>query len=257
MTAGANLILAVASAITGAALVVALVKKNRSETLSLFLFLSIVVPTVLTTFYLAGATIVENQSSATRGPVHWHADYEIYVCGKSAKTTRLPQTLIPAAQAHAGEADEGLDLVDPKGISNRVGTSDFHEHGDKRIHVEGVVKNLHDISLGKFFEAIGGQLTPTLMRLPTNHGDVTVQNGTPCADGQPGAWQVFVYQTRDKVVTQVRLENFVNYVISPYSTIPPGDCIIFEFSSEPKNQTNKICPFYEIAIEKGELKRGN
>ncbi len=243
-------------------MIFALLKKEKSEGLKLFLFWGMVIPIIFTTLYLAGATVIINQQSVTGGPVHWHADYEIYVCGESIKDENLPQSddhtssfeFFPAAQAHEGEAQEKLDLVDPTGFSNRVGTSDFHEHGDGRIHVEGVVENLEDVSLGNFFKAIGGQLTQTLMRLPTNHGEVIVQNGMNCPDGKPGAWQGFVYKTKGEIVTQEKLENFAEYVLSPYSQVPPGDCIILEFGSESKNRTDKICPFYQIAIEKGELK---
>ncbi len=281
-----NQIIFTSSLIIAALLVFSLLKKEKTEGLKLFLFWGMVIPIIFTTAYLAAGTVIKNQQSVTGGPVHWHADYEIYVCGKSIKDENLPQSddhtssfeflqhlpewlntafllgaipleegagFIPQARAHEGEAEE-LDLVDPTGFSNRVGTSDFHEHGDGRIHVEGVVEHLEDVSLGKFFEAIGGQLTQTFMRLPTNHGEVIVQNGMPCPDGKPGAWQGFVYKTKGDIVTQKKLENFVDYVLSPYSTIPPGDCIIMKFDSEIKNRTEKICQFYQIALEKGEVK---
>ena len=241
-------------------LIVALLKKEQSEGLKIFLFWMIVFAASFTTIFLAMDTIIKNQQSVTKGPVHWHADYEIYVCGKSVKEENLPHSdeqtssfeFIPQAQAHEGETDEELDLVDPTGFSNRVGTSSFHEHGDGRIHVEGVVERLEDVSLGKFFGAIGGQLTQNFMRLPTNHGEIVIENGAPCPDGKAGLWQGFVYKTQGTIVTQEKLNNFVDYILSPYSTIPPGDCIILEFISEAKDRTEKICQFYQIAIDKGD-----
>ncbi len=238
-------------------LAVALLKKDPNEATKQFLFWGIVIPIILVTLFLTVDTVLKNEQSITGGPVHWHADYDIYVCGHEelGQTSRAPYQFIFQASAHEDEGDsQKLDLADPQGLTNRIGSSDFHEHGDNRIHVEGVVEHLENVSLGKFFESIGGELTPTSMRLPTNHGEIITQNGTECQDGEPGTWQVFVYKTQGDIVIQEKLENFVDYVLSPYSTIPPGDCIIMEFSSEIKNRTDKICPFYQIAIEKGELR---
>lgn len=277
-------VLSAGSILIGVLLAVALLKKEPNEATKQFLFWGMVIPIIFVTLFLAVETVLKNEQSVTGGPVHWHADYDIYVCGqeKLGQTSRAPYQFIPhlsenpvafspfrrvltlqrdagfipRAFAHEGEEEEQkLDVKDPTGFTNRIGPSDFHEHGDNRIHVEGVVEHLEDVSLGKFFEAIGGELTPTSMRLPTNHGEVIVKNGMECPGGQPGTWQVFVYKTREgDIVTQEKLANFVDYVLSPYSTIPPGDCIILEFDSETKNRTEKICPFYQIAIEKGELK---
>lgn len=225
-----NQILLISSTLIAAFLVFSLVKKEKSEGLRLLLFWGMVIPIVSTTLYLAGTTIAKNQFSATGGPVHWHADYEIYACGRQ------------------------IDLVDPSGLANRVGTPDLHEHGDNRIHVEGTVRELQDVSLGKFFESVGGQLTETLLRVPTNEGELIAQNGMQCPDDKPGALQVFVYQTKAHTVIQKKLSNFPNYVLSPHSQVPPGDCLIIEFTAEIKDKTDKICEFYEIAIQKGELK---
>src|SRR3989338_3276585 len=88
-------------------LIIALLKKDQSEYLKLFLFCGMVVPTVLTTAYLAAATVAENKSSATGGPVHWHADFQIYSCGQPVK------------------------LKKPTGLSNRIGTPLMHEQDRK------------------------------------------------------------------------------------------------------------------------------
>src|SRR3990172_8278827 len=88
--------------------------KNR-ESLKKYFFLAIAVPVTFTTIFLVGATLYVNQVSSTGGPVHWHADFEIYDCGQK------------------------IDLVDPTGLSNKIGTATLHEHNDNRVHVEGVV----------------------------------------------------------------------------------------------------------------------
>jgi hypothetical protein len=96
------------------------------------IFFSImVIPIVFSSLFLAGHTVYENLTSITKGPVHWHADYEVWACG------------------------EKLDLVDPEGMSNRIGTSVFHEHGDNRMHVEGVIRNLQDANLENYFKTVG------------------------------------------------------------------------------------------------------
>lgn len=230
-------------------LVVSLVKKEQSESLKLFLFWGIAVLTALTTLYLAVATVFENTSSATGGPVHWHADFQIYSCGKPVK------------------------LRQPTGFSNRIGTSLLHEHGDSRIHVEGTVQNLSEISLGKFFESTGGKLTNTLLLVPTDQGDLLMQNGMDCIpndNSNPGDGntpvknimkpflQVFVYKANEKTktITQEKLSDFPSYVLSHESKVPPGDCIIFEFGATV-GRTEHICSFYKIAINNGNYNYGD
>lgn len=248
----ANIVLLAGGIFIAVLLVVSILKKEKTEELRLLLFVGMIVPIVFVTLYLAIDTILENTTSATRGPVHWHADYKIFVCGKNQET----QGGVKGVTKTLAHADEAVDLKDPKGISNRVGSSDFHEHGDNRIHVEGTIRDLADVSLKKFFATVGGELTPNMLRLPTNAGELIVKNGMPCPDDKAGTLQAFVYQTRNNIVTQEKLTNFPDYVLSPYGTIPPGDCLIFEFDSQIKDKTDNICPFYEIALNKGEVRRG-
>ena len=249
---GVNPILFATSALVTALVIFSVFKKDKSQGLRLFLFWGMTLPIIAATLYLAGATVAKNLASQSSGPVHWHADFEIYNCGRTtADRDRVKGRTI---LAHAEE--EEIDLKNPEGVSNRIGSSNFHEHGDNRIHVEGVVEKLTDVSLGKFFEVIGGQLTNTFLRLPTDQGETILQNGRLCPEGKPGVLQVFLYQTHGSLVIQKKLENFVDYVISPHSQVPPGDCLIFEFGPV-KDKTDKICKFYDIAIKKGELKYGN
>ena len=79
------------------------------------LFILIIIATLTVTSYLIYTTLYLNFTSATKGPVHWHADYEIWNC------------------------NEKLELMNPEGFSNKIGSNVFHEHNDNRIHVEGVV----------------------------------------------------------------------------------------------------------------------
>ena len=246
-----NQILLACGSIITALLIVALAKKEQSEGLKLFLFTGIAAAAAVGTIFLAAQTITKNQRSVTGGPVHWHADYEVFVCGESPE----PEGEVMGKTLAHGDEEEDVhvevDLKNPTGFSNRIGSSDFHEHGDNRIHIEGVVERLEDVRLAKFFEVIGGQLTTTLLRMPTDQGELIVQNGMGCPDGTAGTLQTFLYKTKGPKVIQEKLDDFPSYVISPESQVPPGDCLIIEFGPL-RERTDKICDFYQIALDKGE-----
>ncbi len=205
-----------------------LLKHPKADTKKL-LFGSIAAVTILPTFFLAGSTIYLNSISSSKGPVHWHADIEIWACGRE------------------------VELRDPKGISNKIGTSTLHEHNDKRIHLEGVVLKPEDASLGKFFRVIDGKLTNDTVSVPVNDGTMLISSGISCGDGQDRQLQVFVYKTEGEYYTQTKLEDPAAYIMSPQSNIPPGDCIIVELDTE-KPRTDKLCQSYKVAEKIGKLK---
>ena len=211
-------------------------EKDKSEKMKRFLFLGIAIPIIIATAYSAGSTIYLNLASHTKGPVHWHADFEVWNCGQK------------------------IDLIDPTGMSNRVGTPLFHEHGDDRIHVEGVVVEEKDVDLHNFFEFVGGIINEDYLYVPTNEGYTEISNDDIC-NGQQGKLQVFLYKienpddTKNWIYEQQKLENFEDYILSPYSNVPPGDCIIIEFDAE-KEKTDKICESYRVAMARGELSGG-
>ena len=200
---------------------------EKREILKYFLFLTIVLLVLGITAYLVWSTISTNQTSVTGGPVHWHADFEIWNCGNK------------------------VDLIDPKGLSNKIGTPILHEHNDNRIHVEGPVIEYKDISLGEFFKVIGGRMTASSLVAPTNNGVVSLESGVIC-NGLPGELQVFVYQTSGSNFHQKKLADPASHILSPHPQVPPGDCIIIELD-KPKEKTNKLCNFYQVSVEKGEL----
>ena len=88
---------------------------------------------------------------------------------------------------------------------------------------------------------------------------LAVNDGDLC-NGKLGKVQIFLYSIVDAYSSQN--DNFVyeqkkiaaDYVLSPYSNVPPGDCIIIEFDEE-KEFTDKICEPYRIAIEQGKMKK--
>ena len=175
---GATVVLAVLVGIS-------LQEKYLNEKLKVFLFSGIVIVIAVPTLYMIIATIYLNTVSVSKGPVHWHADTEVWACGQE------------------------VELQDPTGfLSNKIGTATLHEHNDKRIHLEGVVVHPEDASLGKFFQVIGGELTNDSLIVPTNGGPIPYTNGSMCNNGAEGQVQVFLYQTgEDQYYTQKKLEN--------------------------------------------------
>ncbi len=211
---------------------VSILIKQKSESLKYILFSLMAVVILSITVYLVGSTIYLNNISATGGPIHYHADFEIWNCGRQ------------------------VDLKNPEGLSNKIGTETVHEHADNKIHIEGAVLDLRHTSLGNFFEVVGGSLDSEHLIIPTNEGRVTMESGNICPDGTSGVLQTFVLKTINGEFFQQKVINPKDYVISPQAQVPPGDCVIFEFGPI-RERTDKLCNFYEIAIKKGELRIKN
>ncbi len=223
---------AIAAAVVIAALVcLALFVRDASERFKTAVFSLIVAAAIIPTAYFVGGTLYLNAVSATGGPVHWHADFRIFSCGSE------------------------IELERPRGLSNKVGTAVFHHHGDKRIHVEGAVADLKSISLHEFFDVIGGSLADGDIAIPSTAGVVRQQNGDSCPDGTAGVWNVFVYQAFSAdptIIERRRLDSYAEYILSPHTVVPPGDCVIFEFGA-PQTTTARLCALHEVARENGEI----
>ena len=179
-------------------------KKMGNMTKKIVYFLVLIV-VVAVTSYLVLTTLNLNRVSATKGPVHWHADYEIWVCGQELK------------------------IAAPKGFSNMQGTDLMHSHIDNRIHVEGVLLDKREASLGAFFYAVKGSLSDDGIKVPTDQGLVAVHDGDACNE-KPAKLYVFV---NGKLI-----DNPAEYVISPYEKIPPGDKIKFMFTEKQMDEIN-------------------
>jgi hypothetical protein len=220
-------VVAVASIIIVILILYSSLAKSRSNVL----FGGIAFTAIAASLFLIGSTIYLNIVSSSKGPVHWHADFEIWDCGRQ------------------------IELLDPQGLlSNKVGTPTLHEHNDKRVHLEGVVVNRDDASLGKFFRVVGGELSKNSLVVPTDHGKVPLISGRDC-DGQPAQLQAFLYRTKDggKHYTQAKLSDPASYIIKDDSQVPPGDCVIFEFD-RPKQTTDKMCQSWQVAKSLGKIK---
>ena len=183
------------------------------------------------------STIVINAISESDGPVHWHADFEIWAC------------------------NEKQMLMSPESkLNNKVGTGLFHHHDDDRIHIEGPILDLDSVGIDDFFEVIGGHLHQEELEFIDHDGELKVfQNGDLCND-QESKVQVFLLRVTNPeddnwTYIQTKLEHFDDYTPAPHTAIPPGDCLIIEFDVE-KEKTDRLCTSYRIAEEKGALTRG-
>lgn len=177
------------------------------------IFLIMVLPILLAALYLAGHTVYKNVQSPTNGPVHWHMDYQVWVC------------------------DERLNLVDPNFPKNKIGTPLLHEHNDDRIHLEGTPLSLDEASIGHFFETIGGHLTSDSFSYDSVDGPVTVTNGDACGD-EPGTLKVYV--------NGVRMDDPASYIYYPDPLVPSGDCAIILFDSSDEPTTDKLCESWAV-----------
>ena len=65
----------------------------------------------------------------TDAPVHWHAAFEVELCGQKQDFSSY-------------------------GATTHAGSPLLHTHGDGVIHIEGRVIQKQDIALGKFFDGI-------------------------------------------------------------------------------------------------------
>lgn len=239
--------------------IVAMLFSGKFPKLKLPLFVMMVIAMLGSTVTLIGSTIYLNVKSDSGGPIHWHADFEVWACGNE------------------------LELRDPTGfLSNKIGTATLHEHNDHRIHLEGVaVEEKVDASLGKFMHVIGGAVTDTALVAPLNEtglifedevdGDgpsdlspelvdpyiktdgelgkvAYFQDGQMCGD-EASDVQVFVYKYNgdDKTFEQRKLsgDEVRDYVITQDPNVPPGDCIIMEFGPS-REKTDKLCEQYGI-----------
>ena len=179
--------------------------RKMNEITKKMVYFLVAIVTLLVTIYIILTTLHLNIISITKGPVHWHADFEIWVCNKEIK------------------------LAKPKGLSNKQGVDLMHAHNDNRIHVEGVISDKKQASLGAFFYAIGGSISSDGLKIPTDEGLIAVHNGELCNE-KPAKLYVFVNGNL--------INNPSGYEISHYEKVPPGDRIKFVFTEKLIEEIN-------------------
>lgn len=238
----------IGSATIAVLVVIGALVRDRLPRLKLPIFLAMSSITLVVTTILVASTIFLNTNSSSKGPVHWHADFEIWACGE------------PYAATVSGVVND--KLRQPTGfLSNKIGTSTYHEHNDFRIHLEGVVVNPGDASLGKFFRVIGGELSDRSLLIPLDGNQTAYfENGKTCPDGTPlsgqtGYVQVYAYRARGQksstgkqLYRQEKVQDPANFIISDESNVPPGDCIIVEFGPSAE-RTDQKCHQYRVQDE--------
>lgn len=234
-----------------------IVKNKKLSNLKKPLFIMIAATIILPSLLMTGSTIYLNTISDSKGPVHWHTDIEFWACGQE------------------------IELRDPyEFLSNKIGTSTYHEHDDKRIHLEGVVVDKeHDASLEHFMEVIGGSIDETTLTIPVNDDQIieddidgdaptntdelpaqasatdsegrrtlSFKNGIG-ACGSQGYAEVqaflFRFNKEDDTYAQTKLDEPALYTMRDESTVPPGDCLIVEFDTV-KSQTDRLCQQYGL-----------
>ncbi|MEK6862001.1 MAG: hypothetical protein AABY07_08610 [Nanoarchaeota archaeon] len=123
--------------------------------------------------------------SYTKGPVHWHAELNVYICGKKVG---VPEEL-PQGQHHLG-----LPLL--------------HTHADGLIHIEGQIWKKEDITLGAYMDAINVPFA--------NNTIIDYKNDGMCNDGKSNKIKMLVngeessefrnYVVNDKDKIEIRYE---------------------------------------------------
>ncbi len=182
-------------------------QNNLTNTLKKIIFIVVAVPVVVVTLYMAGSTVYLNLTSWSGGPVHWHADYEVWVCNEHV--TNFEKPVFP---------------------SNKVGTEVLHHHEDYRMHVEGLVIREGDVSLESYFKALGWEFDNDSLSMHMDDGTVrTVRNGDECPDGSTGSWRMYKkdWETGD-YVGEPAMKDFV---LAPEFHVPPGDYLVLVFDA--------------------------
>jgi plastocyanin len=125
-----------------------------------------VVGIILVVFGILGFMFYARETAgAPRVGEHWHATYEIIVCGQ--RQPNFPTW--------------------PSGVG-------VHTHGDGVIHIHPSTTQGEGAGarLVKWFEYGGGKLTQSEMHMPGTPKDEVYKNGDTCEDGSEAVLQVFV-----------------------------------------------------------------
>ncbi|MFB6292265.1 MAG: hypothetical protein ABEI58_02620 [Candidatus Nanohaloarchaea archaeon] len=200
------------------------------------------VTVLVPSFFAAGAFMHASQTSWSGGEIHWHADFEVLV-EQNGELQRLnladPEVFCEDTRHEASYMCQ---------INDRTGSTEYHEHNDNRIHLEGTFKTREDASLASFFETFGGNLTNEKLVYPTNDGvvevsedgnrslKILVHRGTVdarhwCMIGEE-APKGELCESFDGVKAKTPMD----YVISPYTQGPNLDDIFIVYDSRTPHE---------------------
>lgn len=193
-------------------------------------FLAILVPS----FLAAGAFLHESQTSWSNGEIHWHADFEVLVENDQGAVEELD--LVNPAKFCEDTSHESSYMCK---INDRTGSTEYHEHNDDRIHLEGSFKHRTDASLAAFFEQFDGELTSTSMKFPTNDetvevrdsGNMTLKILVQKGVGGSRHWCAIGSDVPEDELCRshgVDATSTDRYIISPYTQNPSGSSPILD-----------------------------
>ncbi|MDO8505375.1 MAG: hypothetical protein Q7S48_02265 [bacterium] len=155
------------------------ISRHKGHVIWLLVLVALVGAAVYFWKYLKATT---PEALYTAAPVHWHAKFEVVLCGEKQDFTPYG-----AGAQHAG-------------------SSLLHSHGDEVIHIEGQIMKKEDIAIGKFFDSID---------VPFDRDRImSKKNGDECpsvtlgAGGKPGQVKMFVNDEPN--------DEFRNYI--PFAT---------------------------------------
>ncbi|MFB6116022.1 MAG: hypothetical protein ABEK10_00785 [Candidatus Nanosalina sp.] len=157
--------------------------------------------------FTAGAFVHQSQTSWSGGEIHWHADYEVLVENSQGELKRAD--LIDPSNYCKETPHESSYMCS---LNDRTGTTEYHEHNDNRIHLEGVFKEREDATLSAYFETFGGKLTSREMIYPTNSGVLRVAESNKTNKTLKIIVRSGIAGERGWKI----IDNPADYVISPY-----------------------------------------
>jgi len=136
-------------------------EKNKSVSKNTkYILISVILILVLAGSYYFIIRPINEFKPYTKGAVHWHANYEVYLCGERQDFTK------------------GYDFE-----KDNLGTHILHPHNDNTIHLEGAIPKKEDILLGNFFDNI---------RIPFSSEKIMDKKNGDLCDGKPGKINMYV-----------------------------------------------------------------
>lgn len=133
--------------------------ERYKHTLMSVILLAILVPTIFT----VAAFVHRTTTTWSGGEVHYHADYEVIAQDEQGDYQQLD--LIDPSRFCEGTGHESTYMCE---LNDRTGTVEYHEHNDRRIHLEGSFRDRDDATLTSFFRTFGGELTNDRLVYPTD-----------------------------------------------------------------------------------------